>query len=54
MSTNAAAFAKPIRRSRFANWARGDMLWRSYRVGLLLFRTLYIINRERSRVVRAR
>jgi len=45
---------QPVRRSRFANWARSNMLWRSYRVGLLLFRTLYIINRERSRVVRAR
>ncbi len=34
-------------------WSRRNPLWRSYRVGLLLLRTLYIINRERSRVVRA-
>jgi predicted unusual protein kinase regulating ubiquinone biosynthesis (AarF/ABC1/UbiB family) len=54
MSANGAPLTKPARRSRFANWARSNMLWRSYRVGLLLFRTLYIINRERSRVVRAR
>jgi predicted unusual protein kinase regulating ubiquinone biosynthesis (AarF/ABC1/UbiB family) len=54
MLTSADSVPKPVRRSRFANWARSNMLWRSYRVGLLLFRTLYIINRERSRVVRAR
>ena len=54
MLTSEASTSKPVRRSRFANWARSNMLWRSYRVGLLLFRTLYIINRERSRVVRAR
>ena len=54
MLTSEASVPKPVRRSRFANWARSNMLWRSYRVGLLLFRTLYIINRERSRVVRAR
>lgn len=35
-------------------WRRRNPIWRSYRVGLLLLRTLYIINRERSRVVRAR
>jgi predicted unusual protein kinase regulating ubiquinone biosynthesis (AarF/ABC1/UbiB family) len=54
MLTSEASTSKPVRRSQFANWARSNMLWRSYRVGLLLFRTLYIINRERSRVVRAR
>lgn len=54
MLAKAAPIRKRARRSRFANWARSNMLWRSYRVGLLLFRTLYIINRERSRVVRAR
>src|SRR5262249_23589154 len=32
---------------------RRSPIWRSYRVGLLLLRTLYIINRERTRVVRA-
>jgi predicted unusual protein kinase regulating ubiquinone biosynthesis (AarF/ABC1/UbiB family) len=54
MSANTATVMKPPRRSRLAQWARSNMLWRSYRVGLLLFRTLYIINRERSRVIRAR
>ncbi len=34
-------------------WGRRNPIWRSYRVGLLLLRTLYIINRERNRVVRA-
>jgi predicted unusual protein kinase regulating ubiquinone biosynthesis (AarF/ABC1/UbiB family) len=34
-------------------WSRRNPVWRSYRVGLLLLRTLYIINRERGRVVRA-
>lgn len=34
-------------------WIRRNPLWRSYRVGLLLLRTLYIINHERTRVVRA-
>jgi predicted unusual protein kinase regulating ubiquinone biosynthesis (AarF/ABC1/UbiB family) len=33
--------------------SRRNPVWRSYRVGLLLLRTLYIINRERNRVVRA-
>jgi predicted unusual protein kinase regulating ubiquinone biosynthesis (AarF/ABC1/UbiB family) len=33
---------------------RRNTAWRSYRVGLLLLRTLYIINRERTRVIRAR
>ncbi|HEX9057427.1 MAG TPA: AarF/UbiB family protein [Ktedonobacterales bacterium] len=34
-------------------WGRRNPIWRSYRVGLLLLRTLYIINRERTRVIRA-
>lgn len=34
-------------------WTRRNPVWRSYRVGLLLLRTLYIINRERTRVIRA-
>ena len=34
-------------------WTRRNPIWRSYRVGLLLLRTLYIINRERTRVIRA-
>jgi predicted unusual protein kinase regulating ubiquinone biosynthesis (AarF/ABC1/UbiB family) len=38
---------------RVKAWSRRNPLWRSYRVGLMLLRTLYIINRERSRVVRA-
>lgn len=33
---------------------RRNSLWRSYRVGQLLLRTLYIINRERTRVIKAR
>src|ERR1700682_4899476 len=36
------------------NWTRRNQLWRSYRVGVLLLRTLFIINRERTRVVQAR
>jgi predicted unusual protein kinase regulating ubiquinone biosynthesis (AarF/ABC1/UbiB family) len=35
-------------------WTRRNRLWRSWRVGLLLLRTLFAINRERTRVVRAR
>ena len=35
-------------------WLRKNRLWRSYRVTSLLLRTLYIINRERQRVVAAR
>ncbi|MGO8947521.1 MAG: ABC1 kinase family protein [Ktedonobacterales bacterium] len=35
-------------------WLRKNRLWRSYRVTWLLLRTLYIINRERQRVVVAR
>lgn len=34
-------------------WTRRNPLWRSFRVGTLLMRTLYIINRERTRVVHA-
>src|SRR5262249_18367114 len=32
---------------------RRNTVWRSYRVGRVLLRTLYIINRERSRVIKA-
>lgn len=39
---------------RWKTWTRRNRIWRSYRVGRLLLRTLYIINRERTRVVRAR
>ncbi|HEU5345549.1 MAG TPA: AarF/UbiB family protein [Ktedonobacterales bacterium] len=39
---------------RLAVWRRRNSLWRGYRVAALLFRTLFIINRERMRVVRAR
>src|SRR5215467_8811824 len=35
-------------------WRRRNRIWRSYRVALLLLRTLYIINRERNRVINAR
>lgn len=35
-------------------WGRHRRLWRAYRVASLLLRTLYVIHRERSRVVRAR
>jgi predicted unusual protein kinase regulating ubiquinone biosynthesis (AarF/ABC1/UbiB family) len=35
-------------------WSRRNRLWRSLRVGSLLLRTLFIVNRERSRVVQAR
>ena len=41
-----------MRRS-WQNWTRRNPIWRSYRVGLLLLRTLYIINRERTRVIQA-
>ena len=34
--------------------SRRSRVWRSYRVASLLLRTLWIVNRERSRVVRAR
>jgi predicted unusual protein kinase regulating ubiquinone biosynthesis (AarF/ABC1/UbiB family) len=39
---------------RIANWRRRNSLWRGYRVASLLFRTLYVMNRERMRVVHAR
>src|SRR5579875_1475625 len=35
-------------------WIRRNRIWRSFLVGSLLLRTLYIINRERSRVMKAR
>jgi predicted unusual protein kinase regulating ubiquinone biosynthesis (AarF/ABC1/UbiB family) len=35
-------------------WTRRNRLWRSYRVGQLLLRTLFIINRERTKVLKAR
>lgn len=35
-------------------WWRRNQFWRSYRVAVLLLRTLFIINRERERVVQAR
>jgi predicted unusual protein kinase regulating ubiquinone biosynthesis (AarF/ABC1/UbiB family) len=38
---------------QWKTWSRRNRIWRSYRVARLLLRTLYIINRERSRVVRA-
>src|SRR5262249_27298554 len=37
-----------------SRWTRRSQLWRSLRVAHLLLRTLLIIYRERSRVVRAR
>jgi len=39
---------------RIAVWRRRNSLWRGYRVATLLFRTLFVINRERMRVVHAR
>lgn len=39
---------------RIASWRRQNGLWRGYRVAALLFRTLFVINRERMRVMRAR
>ncbi|HEV7127405.1 MAG TPA: AarF/UbiB family protein [Ktedonobacterales bacterium] len=38
---------------QWQTWTRRNTIWRSYRVGRLLLRTLYTINRERTRVVRA-
>jgi predicted unusual protein kinase regulating ubiquinone biosynthesis (AarF/ABC1/UbiB family) len=38
---------------QWKHWLRTNPIWRSYRIGLLLLRTLYIINRERTRVVKA-
>ncbi len=34
--------------------SRSNRIWRSYRVASLLLRTLWVVNRERTRVVRAR
>lgn len=39
---------------RIVNWRRQNSVWRGYRVAGLLLRTLYVINRERIRVMRAR
>ncbi|HEX6799063.1 MAG TPA: AarF/UbiB family protein [Ktedonobacterales bacterium] len=39
---------------RITRWSRHRRAWRAYRVASLLLRTLYVIHRERSRVVRAR
>lgn len=52
MSPRRERLELPVRR-QWKAWARRNPVWRSYRVGLLLLRTLYIINRERGRVVRA-
>jgi len=35
-------------------WTRRNRIWRTYRVARLLFRTLWIMYRERNRVMRAR
>lgn len=35
-------------------WTRRNRIWRTYRVGRLLFRTLWIMYRERNRVMHAR
>ena len=35
-------------------WTRRNRVWRSYRVARLLFRTIWVMYRERNRVVRAR
>lgn len=35
-------------------WSRRNRIWRTYRVALLLFRTLWVMYRERNRVIRAR
>ncbi|HET9110351.1 MAG TPA: AarF/UbiB family protein [Ktedonobacterales bacterium] len=39
---------------RIATWRRQNSLWRGYHVASLLFRTLFVMNRERMRVVHAR
>jgi predicted unusual protein kinase regulating ubiquinone biosynthesis (AarF/ABC1/UbiB family) len=39
---------------RIARWSRRRRLWRAFRFASLMLRTLYVMNRERSRVVRAR
>ncbi len=38
---------------RWSTWSRRNQTWRFYRVALLLFKTLWILIRERNRVVRA-
>ncbi|HEV2404375.1 MAG TPA: hypothetical protein VGR88_02915, partial [Ktedonobacterales bacterium] len=37
-----------------ARWSRRNRIWRSYRVARLLFRTLWVMYWERTRVMRAR
>lgn len=37
-----------------ARWSRRNRVWRSYRVAVLLFRTIWVMYWERSRVIRAR
>ncbi len=49
-----SAAAPPTRRRQAPQWLRRNRVWRTYLVGSLLLRTLYIVNRERSRVVKAR
>src|SRR5262245_50691683 len=39
---------------RIARWNRRNLLWRSFLVARLLFRTVWTIYRERNRVMRAR
>ncbi len=39
---------------RIARWSRRNRLWRSFLVARLLFRTLWVMHRERTRVMRAR
>ncbi len=39
---------------RITTWRRQNSLWRGYRVAALLFRTLFVMNRERMRVMHAR
>ena len=37
-----------------ARWSRRNRIWRSYRVAVLLFHTIWVMYWERSRVIRAR
>jgi predicted unusual protein kinase regulating ubiquinone biosynthesis (AarF/ABC1/UbiB family) len=39
---------------RLDSWSRHNRIWRSYRLASLLLRTLFTINRERTRVLHAR
>ena len=39
---------------KIARWRRRNRLWRSFLVARLLFRTLWVVYRERQRVMRAR